>query len=86
MNLIIDAGNTSVKLAVFDKENLLFDTNTASENFIKQVKNIFNLYSDITWAIVSAVGNLNEKDITALSIFCQVHVLDFVFYTTNFGC
>jgi len=77
MNLIIDAGNTSVKLAVFDKENLLFDTNTASENFIKQVKNIFNLYSDITWAIVSAVGNLNEKDITALSIFCQVHVLDY---------
>lgn len=76
MNLIIDAGNTSVKLAVFDKENLLFDVNTESEKFIEEVREVFNFYPDIAWAIVSAVGNLDQKDIAALSIFCQVHVLD----------
>ncbi len=76
MNLIIDAGNTSVKLAVFDKQNLLFDVSTAAERFIEKVKDVFNFYPDVTWAIVSAVGNLNQKDIVALSIFCQVHVLN----------
>ncbi|MEP3209184.1 MAG: type III pantothenate kinase [Maribacter sp.] len=76
MNLIIDAGNTSVKLAVFDKQNLLFDVSTEAERFIEKVKDIFNFYPDITWAIVSAVGYLNQKDIVALSIFCQVHVLN----------
>ena len=75
MNLIIDAGNTSVKLAVFDNENVLFDISIASELFVEKVKDIFNFYPDISWAIVSSVGNLNQKDIVALSIFCQVHVL-----------
>ncbi|MFS4494357.1 type III pantothenate kinase [Maribacter sp. 2308TA10-17] len=76
MNLIIDAGNTSVKLAVFDKMNLLFDDSIESEKFIGKVKEIFNSYPNISWAIVSAVSNLNQKAIAALSVFCQVHVLD----------
>jgi type III pantothenate kinase len=76
MNLIVDAGNTSIKLAVFDKKNLLFDESTESENFIQKVKAIFNFYPDIAWAIVSAVGSLNEKDITRLTVFCHVHILN----------
>ncbi|TMM59470.1 type III pantothenate kinase [Maribacter algarum] len=75
MNLIVDVGNTAIKLAVFDKENLLFDTSTESEKFIEKVRDVFNFYPDITWAIVSAVGSLGQKEIAALSIFCQVHIL-----------
>jgi len=76
MNLIIDAGNTAIKLAVFEKENLLFDESTENEKFIERVKDVFNSYPNITWAIVSAVGHLKETDIAGLSVFCQVHVLD----------
>ena len=75
MKLIIDAGNTAVKLAVFDKENLLFDQIVDRGQFISEVKSIFNFYPKITWAIVSAVGFLDKKDIIALSVFCKVHVL-----------
>ena len=76
MNLIIDAGNTFVKLAVFDKENLLFKERVASKKFIEVLKAIFDQYPSIGWAIVSAVGHLSKKDIAALSVFCKVHALD----------
>jgi len=76
MNLIIDAGNTSVKLAVFNEENLLFDISVESEKFIKKTKEIFISYPKINWAIVSAVGRLKKEDITTLASFCQVHELD----------
>jgi type III pantothenate kinase len=77
MNLIIDAGNTSVKLAVFDKTDMLFNVATESKKFIEKVKDVFKSYPNVTWAIVSTVGNLNKYDITALSVFCSVHVLDY---------
>jgi type III pantothenate kinase len=76
MKLIVDAGNTSIKLAVFDKENLLFDNTIDRIRFVDEVKSIFNFYPKITRAIVSAVGHLDKKDILALSVFCKVHVLD----------
>jgi len=76
MNLIVDAGNTAIKLAVFDKENLLFDKSFAQEFFLEQVKKVFDLYPSIGWAIVSTVGFLDDKDVVALSIFCKVHVLN----------
>jgi type III pantothenate kinase len=75
MNLIIDVGNTSVKLAIFDKEKLLFDESFDREIFFKKTKKIFNQYPNITWAIVSAVGLIDKKDLIALSVFCKVHVL-----------
>ena len=75
MNLIVDAGNTSIKLAVFDKEKLLYTVSTARESFLEKTKKVFNLYPSIHWAIVSSVGFLDEKDVLALSVFCKVHVL-----------
>lgn len=75
MNLIIDAGNTSVKLAIFDKEKLLYDESFKREIFFEKTKKIFNRYPSISWAIVSAVGYLDQKDLVALSVFCKVHEL-----------
>ncbi len=84
MNLIVDVGNTAVKLAVFDKGQLVFDESlSASQSkvdggqFIERVKAIFNHYPGIAWAIVSSVGNLNKKNIKALTVFCKVHTLDY---------
>jgi len=76
MNLIIDAGNTFVKFAVFDKETLLFDEIAEEGQFTTTVKEIFSRYPNISWAIVSSVGVLKKTDISALAVFCVVHVLN----------
>ena len=82
MNLIVDAGNTAIKFAVFDKQRLLFDESESHSSgelsgglLIEKAKDIFNKYPNISQAIVSSVSNLNHQDIAALSIFCKVHVL-----------
>ncbi|WP_394750298.1 type III pantothenate kinase [Spongiimicrobium salis] len=76
MNLIIDAGNTMVKLAVFDKDTLLSKVKIALSDFSGQLKLIFEEFPNIGHAIVSSVGNLGKKDIQIVSLFCKVHVLD----------
>ncbi|EAR00514.1 type III pantothenate kinase [Maribacter sp. HTCC2170] len=76
MNLIIDVGNTYVKLAVFEKDNLLFDEVGDTKNLAEEVKKIFKKYTKIDWAIISSVVSLDIDDIKALTTFCNLHVLD----------
>ena len=76
MNLIVDAGNTAIKLAVFNRENLLFDESLGTSEFIERIKAVFEKYPNINSAIVSASGSLSGNDIAALSVFCKVHILD----------
>ena len=75
MNLIIDAGNTLLKLAVFENGTLLHVESHKVVRLIKGIKGIFDKYPKIEWAIVSSVVHLDAKDINALTIFCNVHVL-----------
>lgn len=75
MNLIIDAGNRSVKLAVFDEGKLIFHQNIATEHVARQVKEVCDHYSGIERSIVCSVGNLDQKVIAVLAIFCEVHEL-----------
>ncbi|MFD0863687.1 type III pantothenate kinase [Sungkyunkwania multivorans] len=66
MNLIIDAGNTTVKVAVF-KENTLFRLErTTYEDFSVLVNSLMENY-DIRHAIISSVGRLT-KDMFTLPI------------------
>lgn len=76
MNLIIDIGNTATKLAVFRSGKLLFDESIAHDRLIEKVKAIFGQYPNIGLAIVSPVGEFDSKEFAALSIFCEVHILD----------
>ena len=76
MNLIVDAGNTTMKLAVFDMKSVVFNQITASDFFIEKVKSIFQLYPKISWAIISSVRNIDKKEIEVLSNLCKVHVLN----------
>lgn len=77
MNLIIDAGNTAVKLAVFDMKNIVFNQIVASDFLIEKFKDIFELYPKISWAIVSSVSNIDKKEVEVLNTLCKVHVLDY---------
>ena len=76
MNLIVDSGNTLVKLAVFEKGAIIFDISVDVKSVAQEIKEIFERYPRIDYAIVSSVGHLEQKDVEVLSIFCNVHILN----------
>ena len=76
MNLIIDVGNTSVKLAVFKKGKLILKERIFLKNIQKGVYNIKQEYKDIKNAIVSSVGNLNKDDVNYIKKYFKLIVLD----------
>ena len=76
MNLIIDAGNTFVKLAVFKNHTLVYDTKAKVSDLIEKAKDIFHTYPQIEWTMVSSVVFLGENDIDALTVFSKLYILD----------
>ncbi len=80
MNLIIDVGNTLVKLAVFDKNTMLHSESFERELFFEKSQSIFKQLTKIDWSIIAAVGFLKEKDIAAISEKSKLHIVD---YTTK---
>ncbi len=75
MNLVVDVGNTSIKLAVFDNGRMVIDQITDAASFLRKIKELFGIYPRINNAIVSSVGKLTHKEIKVLSLFCKVHRL-----------
>lgn len=75
MNLVVDIGNTRVKYAVFDKNNLIIDQHSDSTLFLSMVKEIFEVYPKIRHAIISSVAAHPKKEFEVLSLFCKVHLL-----------
>ena len=62
MNLIIDAGNTAIKLAIFNHNNILFKTNTNSrllDYSLSEIKK--NKRFNINNAIISSVNDIEFK-------------------------
>ena len=72
MNLIIDAGNTLVKFAIFKKGEIIFRHETQAEKVLVTIKKICDDHQGIEWCILSSVSNLDPKILPLLSIFCKV--------------
>ncbi len=66
MNLIIDVGNTLVKLAVFDAGSLIYLVKIKLEHIKKEVLILKENYPKVNNAIISSVGKLNESHIVFL--------------------
>ena len=75
MNLIIDVGNSSLKLAVFKQNKLVFKERVDTESFQQSIQNIQKEFTGIHKAIVSSVGNLKEKDVNYIKNQYKVIVL-----------
>lgn len=75
MNLVVDIGNTFVKFAVFDKNNIVFDEHFKIDEFTTKVRKVFEAFPKIETAIYASVGATEKKYISVLSLFCKVHVL-----------
>ncbi|MGS2725243.1 type III pantothenate kinase [Psychroserpens sp. BH13MA-6] len=89
MNLIVDVGNTQVKLAIYNNKQLKKKLVGALDNFETMIARLFQEYENITRAIVSSVGNLKASQIKFLEkkvkLLVLSHELDLPFtnlYTT----
>ena len=60
MNLIIDVGNTYVKLAVFKKNAFVSKETIEVNHLVKAFKSLLKHYKSIDRAIISSVGKLDE--------------------------
>ena len=76
MNLIIDIGNTSVKLAIFDQEKLIFKEIVTLENLLKAVDDIKKIFSDVEKAIISSVRKLKKSDVDYIKKYFKVIIVD----------
>ncbi len=75
MNLVIDIGNTLIKYAVFENRRMVYDQVSESGLFLSKIKELFEHYPKINYAIISSVGKLDKTEKDIVSLFCKVHVL-----------
>ena len=76
MNLIVDVGNTYVKFAVFENENLLRKISFELSEFQKQYKALKLEFPKIESAIMSSVGRLSKQQIDLIENDMRVYELN----------
>ncbi|OBX22454.1 MULTISPECIES: type III pantothenate kinase [Bizionia] len=76
MNLIIDVGNTSVKIAVFQVDELLEKVTCSLEEFEINFENLLKKYPRISKSIVSSVGLLSNLQLDTIKKRLHVLVLN----------
>ncbi len=76
MNLVIDVGNTLVKLAVFDSGILKHKKTCVKTDFLPTLAEFSENFNSITNSIVSSVANLSDHQLSKLEQLCNVLLLD----------
>ena len=76
MNLIIDIGNSFVKLAVFRDDKLEKKEVIEAENILDNIRLLNNIYPSINKAIISSVGKLKKKDINTIDKYFDLLILN----------
>jgi len=76
MNLIIDVGNSFVKLAVFKADNLKFKESIENETILTYLDLLKKEYPLIDKAIISSVGKLKKSQIKIISKSFNLVILD----------
>ncbi|AFL80164.1 pantothenate kinase, type III [Aequorivita sublithincola DSM 14238] len=88
MNLVIDVGNTLVKLGVFDSGKLELKKTCNKNDFLLTLAEISETFPNITKTIVSSVANLSEEQLSKLNQLFDVFVLNHetkVPFTNKYG-
>lgn len=75
MNLIIDAGNTAVKLAVFKQDSMLFQTQIPLESLEHELRQLLDQYPAINRAILSSVAVVSAEQIREMAGNIEVLVV-----------
>ncbi len=61
MNLVVDVGNTLIKLAIFDKKRLVYKKTGMKSDFDKNIEFILEEFPLVEYVILSVVGGFSEK-------------------------
>ncbi|MFK7782800.1 type III pantothenate kinase, partial [Psychroserpens sp.] len=73
MNLIVDVGNTLVKVAVFHNNEMFEKVTVRHDEFLNAVQQILIKYPIISKGIISSVGKLNSHHVQ--SVKNEIHLL-----------
>lgn len=76
MNLVIDIGNTLIKMAVFQDDILLKKKITLKQDFFKTLEELEQKYPKIQFAILSSVSKIPSKWIRKLEDQFQLIILN----------
>ncbi|WP_445732057.1 type III pantothenate kinase [Mariniflexile sp.] len=76
MNLIIDVGNSFVKLAVFKGDQIKHKEVVEINLILERVKAIKYKFRTVKKAIISSVGKLSETDVKVISLYFKVLILN----------
>ncbi|WP_109302514.1 type III pantothenate kinase [Aquimarina sp. AU474] len=76
MNLIIDVGNTYIKIGVFDNTQIIYKQTIVQNDFINEIEIIRNKHPLITKAIISSVSNIEESTIAHIKHVFDTLVVD----------
>lgn len=60
MNLVVDVGNTQIKFAVFDQDQIIEKLTSNSENAIATLKMISKAYPEISQGIISSTAQIEN--------------------------
>ncbi|AFU69033.1 pantothenate kinase type III CoaA-like protein [Psychroflexus torquis ATCC 700755] len=75
MNLAIDIGNTLVKLAIFDQDQLLESSSSSSENVLTHVNALIEAYPKLSNGIISSTAQV-PKDLKN-KLTSQLNLVEF---------
>jgi type III pantothenate kinase len=75
MNLVIDVGNTLLKLAVFDANELKYKKTCIKSDFLMILDEVSEGYTNISDCLISSVGNFTGHQLSKLEEKYQVQIL-----------
>ncbi len=75
MNLVIDCGNTQIKIAVFEHNRMLFKKIIGYENWQHNLKISIKKYPKIENAVISTVGKIEKADFLGLNLCLNCHFI-----------
>ena len=75
MQLVIDAGNTAIKLTVFDDKQIVEQKPSSSDSLLDDVRSLMEQFPAVDTAIISSVSLISTEDIETLSHILPLHQL-----------
>ncbi|MEM9679776.1 MAG: type III pantothenate kinase [Bacteroidota bacterium] len=76
MNLIIDVGNTLVKIAVFKHSEIIYKDKFKLKDFVPEYEIVKKAYPNITHAVIASVRRLKALHVELITSDFQLIVLD----------
>ena len=76
MLLVIDVGNTRVKVFVYEGDVVLFNEAFEHEFFLEEILKIFQKFDKISRSVLSSVGNIDESVLDFLKLKSDLLIID----------